>query len=1021
MVKAAKVHFPLPKSYFEREPLTLEQNAHHIAIRDARLAAALAAEHDFVHEHRRLVDLAQWKLLSKKKDLCVYRRRAKSSNNSELDINEQVNQPTMLGVGTLDGTLEDLVYGAYDKSTAEMKTTMSYVDVYNKDCCVLHNVEVGNRDDPFRYLGIKWMAFQLPGKMFVRPRDWCFIDAMGIEKDGDGRRYGYNIYQSVDVSGCPPFDQRAVVRGQGALSFIYRETGPGVVEIFAQGLFDPKGELIQYASIIMTTELLTGMAMTIRCAEAKKLTIMAIRNYRNGVREERRSSCYLCVKSDRKLFSSLKQCKICGRTTCDKCRIKRLIFLGPNHSVCEVLCCHTCILEAKTMEVRPAEESFSMHGRDMRRVPEELIVRNPRNMNDRTMSVSSGSGPGSVNSFDDGSTDSTIADNRKYSSLGEADLEKIIASMVDQRINEQLSRSGSQRLEFHPHEDETSKLASAPTPSASGTARPTDQAEIFQKMVALQQAASQVYAITQANEEMMRKFKSRPKCVSTTKHPPSVPLPKDYFNPPPLSNNEKDRYREIIRARLARALRDEHEFVRIDRRLVSVAKWRLVKKKRQLHIYRRRANSLTSDEVFNRKPSMLGVGAIQGTLEDVIYGIYDKSHDEMKTTISYVDVSAKDCTVLHNIDLATASDPFQYTGIKWALQQYLTSVIVRPRDWCYLESMGIRQDARGDRFGYFILHSVNLSHCPPFDRHFAVRGRMRLSFIFREPVRGVVEIFAQGLYDPAGELIQHFTTIATAEVLSGIYSSVQCAESKKLTLLALWNFRGNLEYDIQKTCHVCRGSGSMFTSLKQCRVCGATVCSQCRSNKLIFAGPAHSLIKVSCCQKCVTYAATMEVRPAEPSFSILGDQHLPQDEFLKERDTESSRGEDVAVWRSRLPLPPLMEEDETESRTDELSEITDKDDHLHRVSTDNGMSEEDVEKILESMRSEQQEEKLSTPPVALKRQPTVDDALEFTDEDIPSLDHAAILKCMLELQAIEAANAKEEAAATRQIRNTKSK
>jgi hypothetical protein len=158
------------------------------------------------------------------------------------------------------------------------------------------------------------------------------------------------------------------------------------------------------------------------------------------------------------------------------------------------------------MEVRPAEESFSMHGRDMRRVPEELIVRNPRNMNDRTMSVSSGSGPGSVNSFDDGSTDSTIADNRKYSSLGEADLEKIIASMVDQRINEQLSRSGSQRLEFHPHEDETSKLASAPTPSASGTARPTDQAEIFQKMVALQQAASQVYAITQANEEMMRKL-----------------------------------------------------------------------------------------------------------------------------------------------------------------------------------------------------------------------------------------------------------------------------------------------------------------------------------------------------------------------------------------------------------------------------------------------------------------------------------------------------------------------------------
>ncbi|KAF1315447.1 hypothetical protein FI667_g16041, partial [Globisporangium splendens] len=497
--------------------------------------------------------------------------------------------------------------------------------------------------------------------------------------------------------------------------------------------------------------------------------------------------------------------------------------------------------------------------------------------------------------------------------------------------------------------------------------------------------------------------------------PPSVPLPKGYFNPPPLSNGEKDRYREIVRARLARALRDEHEFVSVDRRQVSVAKWRLVKKKRQLHIYRRHANSLTSDEVFSRKPSMLGVGAFQGTLEDVIYGIYDKSHEEMKTTMSCLDVSAKDCTLLHNIDLATANDPFHYTGIKWVLQQYLTSAIVRPRDWCYLESMGIRQDARGDRFGYFIMHSINLSHCPPFDRHFAVRGRMRLSFIFREPVAGVVEIFAQGLYDPAGELIQHFTTIATAEVLSGIYSSVQCAQSKKLTLLALWNFRGNLEYDIQKACHVCRGSGSVFTSLKQCRVCGATVCSQCRSNKLIFVGPAHSLIKVPCCQKCIAHAATMEVRPAESSFSILGDQDLPQQEFLEESDSESSRGEDVVTGRSGLPLPSLMEEDETESRTDELSEITDEDDNLHRISTDSGLSEEDVERILESMRSQQQQqqEASSTPHVPLKRQPAVDDALEFTEEGIPSSDRAAILKRMLQLQAIETADAKKEAWAAR--------
>lgn len=515
MVAGRALKFPLPKSYFGKGPLTLEQQAHYKSIATARIEAVLDAEREFVSVHHRQVSSSQWKLLKKKKDIRIYRRRANSGDDRNDDA--EFNQPSMLGVGKMDGTLEDLIYGTYDKSYEEMKTTMSFVDIYTKDCNVLHNIELATPQDPFHYVGLKWAVSQLPGKLFVKPRDWCYIEAMGIEKDVDGRRYGYTIVHSLEVPSCPPFDQRSVVRGKGSLSFIYREAGPGVVEIFAQGLFDPAGDLIQYFSVIMTTEIFSGQALTVRCAEAKKLTIMALRNYKKGKREQLKKSCYLCVKSDSMFFSSLKMCNICGVTACEKCRVKRSIFMGPKHSVCDVTCCQSCILVAKTMDVRPAEESFSMHGGDMQRLPADLIVHNTGNSTASNYSGASEklrSAHGSVAGVDDDVVDTTSEDDL-YATMEEADIEKMIEAMIDQRLNDPSrsahnSRANSQQLDFTVPSASTSYAVdpspiAVPSPSVPTTAE-AEQATLFQKMLALQNAASQVYAITQANEEIMKKM-----------------------------------------------------------------------------------------------------------------------------------------------------------------------------------------------------------------------------------------------------------------------------------------------------------------------------------------------------------------------------------------------------------------------------------------------------------------------------------------------------------------------------------
>lgn len=450
---------------------------------------------------------------------------------------------------------------------------------------------------------------------------------------------------------------------------------------------------------------------------------------------------------------------------------------------------------------------------------------------------------------------------------------------------------------------------------------------------------------------------------------PNLPLPKGYFGDARLSAEQHHKFRAIIRQRLVTALRDEHAFVHVNQRQVDAAKWRLVKKKHQLCIFRRRhlPSSVTADE-DTWKPSMMSVGRMEGTLEDVIYGSYDKSYEEMKTTLAYADVTTKDCAVLQTLELATPSDPFHYLGLKWLFTQLPASLIIKPRDWCYIEAMGITTDTSGSsgRFGYIILHSVDLQCCPPFDRRAVVRGKTQLSFIFREPVPGIVEIFSQGLFDPAGELIQRFVTIMTSEVLSGVFMMAKCAEAKKLTLLALRNFRDTAKMNsssssasssqqLLKSCFVCKGSGGMFSKLKMCRVCGVTICPQCRVKKKIFVGPARSVRKVSCCRMCLVQAQSMEIRPAEPQFSILGEMVLPKDDFpimeSSEEPTPRQQQLDSSMTSDEGTANYNQSGDDYDN-DDDADNLSELDVTSYRFSNESGMSEDDVEKLIAAMMSQ---------------------------------------------------------------------
>jgi ribosomal protein S14 len=415
---------------------------------------------------------------------------------------------------------------------------------------------------------------------------------------------------------------------------------------------------------------------------------------------------------------------------------------------------------------------------------------------------------------------------------------------------------------------------------------------------------------------------------------PKFPLPKGYFGPLPLSKEQEERYREIVRKRLQIALADEHEFAITRRRQVDAAKWKLVKSKNQLHIYRRRQATVVLGD--NKQPSMLCIGRMEGTLEDVVYGTYDKSHEEMKISMKYIDTTCKDCTVLQNIDLATPTDPFHYLGFKYLVSKFPGGFVIKDRDWPYMEAAGIEKDSTGRRYAYLIMHSVNLPNVAPWDRSDVVRGQLFFTFLFRELEGGFVEIFSMGLFDPAGEMIQKFSSIMTQETLMAVSKSVKCAEAKKLTILALAYYTEKTHFNKHR-CSVCTSTGGVFSSLKTCRVCGAPVCSKCRVKKFIFAGPNRDIVNISCCPPCVLKSKTMDVRPAEEAFSILAEKHLPEELFRADSSAFSDAPE--------VPTP----RDHNFLADEDKSTICESEDEGYSLSVSSGMSEDDVEGMIEAM------------------------------------------------------------------------
>ncbi|KAE8988788.1 hypothetical protein PF005_g19850 [Phytophthora fragariae] len=374
--------FTLPEDTFPAVNLSKEKQAALIDEAATVVRETIAANEEFLACGATFQD-SRWKLLRAKEGLSVYRQRrskptvldkgpspsspqSKSSSwsfrrrgragsdtrwtdreasptgNSIQDKLKRPGVSLMVLHGTVDGSLADCMFGTFASSNQAWMWRSSHVNDRLDDARILATIRKPTKNDPFRFLGIKWFAKEHPPVLsgIVQQRNFLIMEATGLTRDSRGETVGYFLMHSVSLPEVPVLSDMGIVRGNLSLCFIDRQSGPGKVELYCRGFSDPCGEMLDRVSVAIASEALICAVGVVDYAYIKKLTWLMKHKGVSQQREDRTprpTRCSNCCKSFAKFAltgaASGAPCQICRRVVCGKCSLRNL-FLPTDQSHC---------------------------------------------------------------------------------------------------------------------------------------------------------------------------------------------------------------------------------------------------------------------------------------------------------------------------------------------------------------------------------------------------------------------------------------------------------------------------------------------------------------------------------------------------------------------------------------------------------------------------------------------------------------------------------------------------------------
>ncbi|ETN08875.1 hypothetical protein PPTG_11688 [Phytophthora nicotianae INRA-310] len=262
--------------------------------------------------------------------------------------------PLVVATGSIDGTVEDVAFGAVANTKRRWLIRNAYVknDTFDGRK-LLATLQTPSEEDPFRSVVIKWATANFGP--FMTRRDFLYLESMGMAFDSDGERVFYNLIHSIQLDECPPLDRLNIIRANTSICYIVRQLNSDSVELFNRGFAELGGEMMESYGIVLLGQNVASCVGVVECSNLKKLSWLMSRRRRSdrsGIAPT--SACGVCRKSLKNLGSLLQApsgCPICLCVVCSKCSVQKKLTVDTSNGITlkNFTFCLSCVIEAREL------------------------------------------------------------------------------------------------------------------------------------------------------------------------------------------------------------------------------------------------------------------------------------------------------------------------------------------------------------------------------------------------------------------------------------------------------------------------------------------------------------------------------------------------------------------------------------------------------------------------------------------------------------------------------------------------
>lgn len=267
--------------------LSADEAATYRLLAHSLLDETLREYDDYAAAGHRVSDVS-WKLVKSQDGISVFKERRVSkhevlvptlltTDGRHESVRSTMSTPYMLVTGTMAGTIDDVLYGAFVDSTASHRLRGFYIKDKSSDFRVLAHIDAPTMDAPFTFCGLAWTAMGDAGVPLVRRRDMLSLVASGTaQSPATGERVGYYIIHSIAHARVPPLAELKITRAESSFVYLFRQCNGNSerVETFQKVFFCPHGDVPTSGVMVAIVRTLLTPMYLVEAACAKKLRSM---------------------------------------------------------------------------------------------------------------------------------------------------------------------------------------------------------------------------------------------------------------------------------------------------------------------------------------------------------------------------------------------------------------------------------------------------------------------------------------------------------------------------------------------------------------------------------------------------------------------------------------------------------------------------------------------------------------------------------------------------------------------------